>query len=113
MLNATSKPSPARTQQPRLSHAEHLASPGPHHRPANTTPSLAGAPGAAEGPWGVPITQLVGSAAYPHPAHVAQLVLVSHGVFQDLENDDENKQAAPAVGRAPGQGGSYWEQEPR
>lgn len=85
MLTTTSKPSLARTRQPQLSHAEHLASPGPDHCPVNTSPSLAGALGAAEGPWGVPITQLVGSAAYPHPAHVTQLILVSHGVFQDLE----------------------------
>lgn len=28
---------------------------------------------------------LAGLITYPHPAHVAQLILVSHGVFQDLE----------------------------
>lgn len=32
-----------------------------------------------------PPQRLARSAAYPHPAHVAQLILVSHGVFQDLE----------------------------
>lgn len=28
---------------------------------------------------------LAGLVTYPHPAHVTQLILVSHGVFQDLE----------------------------
>lgn len=53
---------------------------------ANTTPYAGWGVGSCRGTPGVsPPQQLAGLATYPHSTHVAQLVLVSHGVFQDLE----------------------------
>lgn len=49
-----------------------------------TPPSLH-SPQPGQGTPGVSPPKLAELVTYPHPAHVTQLILVSHGVFQDLE----------------------------